>query len=64
MKDIDQIIEEMKGTIKRGDCLYCGSKDTMVYSGNICFVCWKCGKSVHENTFYACATGLPFISKE
>ena len=29
-EDIEDIIERLRGTIGRGDCLYCGSKNTMI----------------------------------
>lgn len=50
-------IEEFKDTIGRGDCLYCGAKLAMEYSGNICFICSTCGKSVHEDVYYSWAAG-------
>lgn len=58
-RDVDEMIESMKGTVERGDCLYCGAKDAMVYTGNICFICDKCSKSVHEDIMYAKKLGLP-----
>lgn len=54
---IDDDIENLRGTIGRGDCVYCGAKDAMEYEGHICFICSKCGKSVHEDTYYAWASG-------
>ena len=55
--DPEDIIEEMKGTIASGDCIYCGAKNAMKYEGNICFVCSKCGRSTHENIYYLWAAG-------
>lgn len=55
----EDIIKRLKGTIKSGDCLYCGGKNTMTYEGNICFVCSKCKKSTHENIYYLWAAGHP-----
>lgn len=56
-EDIEDIIEKLRGTIGRGDCLYCGSKNSMIYEGDICFICKKCGKSVHEDIYYRWAAG-------
>lgn len=56
-ESIDDAIEELRGTIGRGDCLYCDGKLTMEYEGSICFICSKCGKSVHEDIYYAWAAG-------
>ena len=53
----EDAIERLRGTIGRGDCLYCGGHLTMTYEGNICFVCSKCGMSVHEDTYYLWAAG-------
>lgn len=50
-------IEKLRGTIGRGDCVYCGAKDAMEYEGHICFICSQCGKSVHEDIYYAWASG-------
>lgn len=55
--DIEEKIEELKGTIGRGTCLYCGKKNAMHYEGNICFVCSNCGKSVHEDIYYRWLAG-------
>ena len=56
-EDIDDIIERLRGTIGRGDCIYCGGKNSMIYEGNICFICNKCGKSVHEDIYYRWIAG-------
>ena len=56
-ESIENIAEELRGTIGRGDCLYCGAKNAMIYEGNICFICNKCGKSVHEDIYYRWAAG-------
>lgn len=53
----DNTSEELRGNIGRGDCLYCGGKLTMEYVGDICFICSKCGKSVHEDIYYRWAAG-------
>lgn len=63
-EELELAIDAMKGTIEKGDCLYCGEEDSMIYTGNICFICNKCQKSVHEDTFYACRLGLPFVSED
>lgn len=51
-EDPDDIIESLRNTIGRGDCLYCGGKNSMEYEGHICFICTECGKSVHEDIYY------------
>lgn len=53
------VIEQLRNTIGRGDCLYCGGKLTMEYDGHICFICSECGMSVHEDTYYRWAAGYP-----
>lgn len=53
----DDDVEELRGTISKGTCLYCGENEGMEYTGDICFVCSKCGKSVHEDTYYYWASG-------
>lgn len=58
-EDPEEAIEKLRGTIGRGDCLYCSGHNTMEYEGNICFVCSKCGKSVHEDIYYRWAAGYP-----
>jgi transposase-like protein len=55
--DPEDVIEKLKGTIGRGDCLFCNAKNAMEYEGNICFICSKCGKSVHEELYYRWAAG-------
>lgn len=54
---IDIMIDRLRGTIGRGDCIYCGAKNAMEYEGHICFICSSCGKSVHEDSYYAWAAG-------
>lgn len=56
-EDIEDIIESLRDTIGRGDCIYCGASNAMEYEGNICFICSKCGKSVHEDLYYRWAAG-------
>lgn len=53
----DEAIEKIRYTIGRGDCLYCGAKNAMEYEGTICFICSRCGKSVHEEIYYRWAAG-------
>lgn len=48
----EEVVEKLRGTIGRGDCLICGGRLIMEYDGNICFTCSKCGMSVHEDTYY------------
>lgn len=55
--ELDDAIEELKGCIGRGDCLYCDAKDAMEYEGYICFICKECGRSVHEDIYYRWAAG-------
>ena len=55
--DLDELIEELRGTIGRGTCLYCGKPNAMVYEGNVCFICEECGKSTHENIYYRWLAG-------
>lgn len=56
-EDMDEIMERLKGTIGRGDCIYCGASNGMEYEGHICFICKSCGKSVHEDIYYRWAAG-------
>lgn len=56
-EDADEIIDRLKGTIGRGDCIYCGTSNSMEYEGHICFICTSCGKSVHEDIYYRWAAG-------
>jgi hypothetical protein len=56
-EDPEEVIERLRGTIASGDCVYCGGKNTMEYVGDICFVCSKCGMSVHEDVYYRWAAG-------
>lgn len=57
-------IDRLRGTIGRGDCVYCGAKDAMVYEGNICFVCQQCGRSIHEDGYYMWAAGYGLTFEE
>lgn len=57
--DPEDVIELLRGTIGRGDCLYCNAEHAMEYEGHICFICSKCGKSVHEDIYYRWAAGYP-----
>lgn len=56
-ESLEEAVERLRGTIGRGDCLYCGAKDAMTYEGKICFVCSKCGRSTHEDIYYQWAAG-------
>lgn len=58
-EDPEDVIERFRGTIGRGDCLYCNAKNAMEYEGHICFICSACGKSVHEDIYYRWAAGYP-----
>lgn len=57
-ESMEDAIERLKGTIASGDCIYCGGRNTMEYEGNICFICSKCGRSIHENLYYIWAAGF------
>ena len=58
-EDPEEVIEKLKGTIGRGDCIYCYAKNGMKYDGLICFICSECGNSVHEDIYYRWAAGYP-----
>lgn len=51
------VINELRGTVGRGDCMYCGAKNGMVYEGHICFICNICGMGVHEDLYYRWLAG-------
>lgn len=55
--DEEESIDRLRGTIGRGDCIYCNAKNGMEYEGHICFICTECGKSVHEDIYYRWAAG-------
>jgi transposase-like protein len=56
-EDLEEAVERLRGSIGRGDCIYCGAKHAMEYEGHICFICSACGKSVHEDVYYRWAAG-------
>ena len=56
-EDPEEAIENLRGTIGRGDCLYCSAKNGMKYDGFICFICSECKMSVHEDIYYRWAAG-------
>lgn len=56
-EDPEVVIDRLRNTIGRGDCLYCNSKHAMEYDGQICFICKMCGRSVHEDIYYRWAAG-------
>lgn len=58
-EDPEELIDKLRGTIGRGDCLYCNAKNAMEYEGHICFICKECGNSVHEDIYYRWAAGYP-----
>lgn len=61
--DIEERMEDLRGNIGRGTCLYCGAENGMEYEGHICFMCSKCGKSVHKDKQYVewfNEAGMPF----
>lgn len=49
--EMEDAIEEIRGTIARGDCCLCGAPNAMVYYGDY-FYCDKCKEAVDENLFY------------
>lgn len=57
MYDLDDILEELRGNIGRGDCIYCGAKNGMKYEGFICFICSECDRSIHEELYYRWLAG-------
>lgn len=58
-EDPEEVIEKLRGTIGKGDCIYCSAKNGMKYDGFICFICSECGNSVHEDLYYRWAAGYP-----
>lgn len=56
-EDIEDIIEELRDTVGRGDCIYCHASNAMEYEGHICFICKQCGRSVHEDIYYRWIAG-------
>ena len=56
-KSREDLVEGLRGTIGRGDCVYCGAKNAIEYICGICFICKECGKSVHEDLYYHWAAG-------
>ena len=53
----EQMANEMRGTVIRGDCIYCRGKNTMYYEGDICFVCTRWRNSIHEDLYYRWLAG-------
>ena len=54
---IEEEIEELRGNVVRGACLYCHKPNGMIYEGDICFVCTECNQSIHENLYYRWLVG-------
>lgn len=52
-----KIVNELRGMVIRGDCMYCGAKNGMVYEGDICFICSNCEMGVHEDLYYRWLAG-------
>lgn len=63
-EDEEDAINRLRGTIGRGNCIYCDAKNTMEYEGHICFICNECGKSVHEDIYYRWAAGYSIEMEE
>ena len=45
-------INNIRGTIQRGTCMFCGEENAMKYEGNVCFICSKCNEAVTEDIYY------------
>lgn len=58
-EDPEDVIDRIRGTVGRGDCIYCSAKNAMEYDGHICFICSACGKSTHEDIYYRWVAGYP-----
>lgn len=56
-EDPEEVIAKLRGTIGRGDCVYCSAKNGMEYDGYICFVCSSCGMTILEDMYYRWAAG-------
>lgn len=56
-EDPEDVIDRLRNTIGRGDCIYCGAKNAMEYEGHICFICNTCNRSIHEDLYYRWAAG-------
>ena len=54
---IEERMEDLRGNMGIGTRLYCGTENRMEDEGHICFICSKCGKSVHEDIYYYWAAG-------
>lgn len=54
----EEVIEKLRGTISRGECMYCRKPNAMVYEGEICFVCRSCNNSCHEDIYYQWISGF------
>ncbi|MDD3204217.1 MAG: hypothetical protein PHS74_00560 [Lachnospiraceae bacterium] len=52
----DELIDNIRGTIKIGNCCYAGCNGKMRYDTN-CFICDTCKHSVYEDTYYYWYTG-------
>lgn len=63
-EDPEDAIEELRGTIGRGDCMFCDGKQTMEYEGQVCFICSTCGKAVHEDLYYRWLLGYPITFED
>lgn len=57
-------VNELRGTIGMGDCIYCGGKNTMHYEGHICFICDQCGGAIHEDLYYRWLAGDNIITED
>lgn len=54
---IEEAIEDLRGNVGRGACIYCYAPNAMTYEGHVCFICNVCGRSVHEDIYYRWLAG-------
>lgn len=51
--DPEDVVEELRGTVNRGPCMFCYENDAMVNNDDVCFICEKCGESIdYEGYLY------------
>ena len=49
---MDDKIEKIRGTIDKGDCLWCNSRNGMKYYPEGYFLCDRCNMMCEEDTYY------------
>lgn len=57
--EIEERINGIRGTIGRGDCLYCYGKNSMKYEPAGFFYCDKCKSMTDEDFYYRWCLGYP-----